>query len=76
MREYFLSAVRHLSGAVAGAVAGFLVTRGLAVLSPEQVAVFADGLHALILGVSLAAYAAVEKLLKPVLTRLFGSAGV
>lgn len=72
MRDYFLSGVRHLAGAAAAAVLGFAASKGL---DPEAVGQFADAAHALVLGAGFAVYALVEKALKPVFSRLFGSSG-
>lgn len=73
MRDYFLSGLRHLSGAAAAAVVTYLAARGL---GAEAVSQLGEAAEALVLGAGLAAYALVEKALKPLLSRLFGSAGV
>lgn len=76
MREYLISAARHIAGAAVGALTAFAASQGFDVFNPEMVADIREGVEAFVMGVGLVAYALVEKALKPVLSRLFGSAGL
>jgi len=76
MREYLISAARHVSGAAIGAIAAFLTSQGLIeVVGPDLLMDIQAGIEAVVVGVGLAAYALAEKGLKPLIRGIFGSEG-
>lgn len=75
LREIALSTVRHLAGAASGAVVGFLGSQSFLVFEEGGLSEVSEGVEALVLGLSLGVYALVEKALKPLFRRFFGSSG-
>lgn len=76
MRNYLISAGRHVAGAAVAVLSAFLAANGLeGALDPDTLEGLRAAVEALVLGAGLVAYALVEKALKPLMGRIFGSEG-
>lgn len=73
MFQLILSAARHLSGAAAAALVSLLASSDF--FSAVDLVEVGEGADALVFGAALGAYALVEKALKPIFLKHFGSTG-
>lgn len=75
MRGMVIAWARHAAGAVAAAVTSVVGGQAFLDFSEVPVSEVGEGTEALILAFALGVYAFVEKALKPLAERFFGSAG-